>query len=167
MAIETSAALFAAMIIFIAAPGPGVFTCIAKALASGYRASILLVCGIVAGNILFFSSGYSWAESAVFDYDDFGPQVLAYQTIGYQWYQWNRTGGSDPNDIDPIKVVVYWDEPLGAIKNKYPVEPRKKKDYRYLSYDAAMQYLDSTLSEFPEYTNLAKTREKLVGLKKR
>ena len=54
MTIETSAALLVAMIISAAAPGPGVFACISKALASGYRASILLICGIVAGNIVFF-----------------------------------------------------------------------------------------------------------------
>ena len=115
-------------------------------------------------SILFISISLSWADSAVFDYDDFGPQVLAYETIGYQWYQWNNTGGSDPNDIDKINVVVYWDEPIDAIKDKYPVDPRRKKDYRYLSYVSAMKYLSSTLAEYPDKTNLIKTREKLIEL---
>jgi len=116
-------------------------------------------------SILFISISLSWADSAVFDYDDFGPQVLAYETIGYQWYQWNNTGGSDPNDIDKITVVVYWDEPIDAIKDKYPVDPRRNKDYRYLSYMSAMKYLNSTLAEYPDKTNLIKTREKLIELK--
>ena len=113
--------------------------------------------------IVFFSINCSWAESAVFDYDDFGPQVLAYETIGYQWYQWNSSGGSDPNDLDTIKVVVYWDEPLDAIKDKYPVEPLRKKDYRYLSYETAMKYLDSAIDEYPNADNLINTRNKLIG----
>jgi hypothetical protein len=115
--------------------------------------------------IIIFSINYSWAESAIFDYDDFGPQVLAYETIGSQWYQWNSTGGSDPNDIDTIKVVIYWDEPLDVIKDKYPVEPRRKKDYRYLSYESAMKYIDSTIAKYPDRANLINTRHKLIKLK--
>ena len=116
--------------------------------------------------IVFFSINCSWAKSAVFDYADFGPQVLAYETIGYQWYQWNSTGGDDPNDIDTIKVVVYWDEQLAAIKDKYPVEPRNKKDYRYLSYESAMKYLNSTIAEYTDAINLIDTRDKLIKLKR-
>ncbi len=130
-------------------------------MAFGFNMRIGLIIAIV-----FFRVNCSWAESAVFDYNDFGPQVLAYETIGYQWYQWNSSGGSDPNDIDTIKVVVYWDEPLDTIKEKYPVEPRRKKDYRYLSYEAAMKYLYSTIAEYPDTINLINTRNKLIKLKR-
>jgi hypothetical protein len=120
---------------------------------------------ILIGLILLFSK-IAWAESAVFDYDDFGPQVLAYETIGYQWYQWNDVGGPDPRKFDDIKVVVYWNEPLISIKEKYPVNPKRKKDFRYLTYEAAMRYLDSTISEYKDASNLIETKEKLAKLKK-
>ena len=108
---------------------------------------------------------YTRAESAVFDYDDFGPQVLAYKTIGFQWYQWNSVGDCDPNKFDIVKVVVFWDEPLKKIKNKYLVDPKKKKDYRYLSYEKAMEYIEKTIDEIPGSMNLIKTRDKLRLLK--
>lgn len=53
MTIESAFALFVAMIICAAAPGPGVFACIAKALASGFKASICVISGIVLGNVVF------------------------------------------------------------------------------------------------------------------
>ena len=107
-----------------------------------------------------------WAESAVFDYDDFGPQAIAYETIGYQWYQWNSVGDSDPSKSDDIKVVVYWNEPLGSIKEKYPLNPKRKKDYRYLTLKAAMKYLDTNIFEHKDANNLIKTKEKLILHKK-
>lgn len=107
----------------------------------------------------------SWAGSAVFDYNDFGPQALAYETIGFQWYQWNNVGDCDPSKIDPIKVVVFWNESLAAIREKFPVNPKKKQDYRYLSYQDAINYLNSVLSEYKELSNLMQTKEKLIQLK--
>ena len=53
MTIETSFALLIAMIICAAAPGPGVFACIAKALSSGFKASMYVILGIVLGNVVF------------------------------------------------------------------------------------------------------------------
>jgi hypothetical protein len=107
----------------------------------------------------------AWAETALFDYDDFGPQILAHEVIGFQWYQWNSTGDSDPNKIDTVKIVVYWDEPIEKIKEKYPVDPGKEKDYRYLSYEKAMEYLGSSISKLPEATHLIETRAKLRQLR--
>ncbi len=116
-------------------------------------------------SILICCINLAWAGSALFTYGDFGPQVLAYETIGYQWYQWNSTGDSDPNKRDDITVVVYWDESLNAIKAKYPVDPDLKKDYRYLSFAAALNYLDNTISEYPDASNLIKTRKAVQRLK--
>lgn len=53
MTFEIAFALLIAMIISAAVPGPGVFACIAKALASGLKASMSVVFGIVLGNIIF------------------------------------------------------------------------------------------------------------------
>ena len=53
MTIETAFALLIAMIISAAVPGPGVFACIAKALASGMKGAMYVIFGIVLGNIVF------------------------------------------------------------------------------------------------------------------
>ena len=118
--------------------------------------NIILIIPIV---FCFYST--TWADSALFDYDDFGPQVLAHEVIGFQWYQWNSTGDSDPKKMDSISVVVYWCEPVEKVKKKYPVDPKKEKDYRYLSYEKAMAYLESSISKLPNAKHLLETRKTL------
>ena len=41
------------MLILAASPGPGVFATVARALASGFRPALVVVCGIVLGDIIF------------------------------------------------------------------------------------------------------------------
>ena len=41
------------MLVLAASPGPGVFATIARALASGFRPSLAVICGIVLGDIIF------------------------------------------------------------------------------------------------------------------
>jgi threonine/homoserine/homoserine lactone efflux protein len=42
-----------AMLVLAASPGPGVFATIARALASGFRPSLDVICGIVLGDVIF------------------------------------------------------------------------------------------------------------------
>ncbi len=42
-----------AMLILAISPGPGVFATVARALASGFRSSLAVICGIVLGDIIF------------------------------------------------------------------------------------------------------------------
>jgi len=42
-----------AMLVLAASPGPGVFATIARALASGFRPSLAMICGIVLGDVIF------------------------------------------------------------------------------------------------------------------
>ncbi len=90
----------------------------------------------------------------VLDYEDFGPQAAAYETIGMAWWQWERQGDPDPNHRYDIKVVVYRGIPLEQVQARYPVVADKKQDYRYVSYDDAMKYLDRQIQEnvLPEVT---------------
>src|SRR5216117_3865871 len=60
----------------------------------------------------------------VLSYDDFGPQVMSYEQIGKEWYQWNSQGPDDLNSRDDIKVVVYRNVSLDEVKRKYPVIER-------------------------------------------
>jgi threonine/homoserine/homoserine lactone efflux protein len=42
-----------AMLVLAASPGPGVFATIARALTSGFRPSVTVICGIVLGDVIF------------------------------------------------------------------------------------------------------------------
>lgn len=88
------------------------------------------------------------AGTVVFDYGDFGPQSAVYEWIGYEWYQWESHGDSDPDIKAKVKVVVYWEEELEGVKKNYPVVPGRKKDYRYLEYGKAIALLAKVISEF-------------------
>ena len=103
----------------------------------------------VASFISFFLATFSsQSASAIFDYEDFGPQAAVHEIIGFQWYQWNSHGDSDPNTTDQIKVVVFWGEGLEKIKESYPVVPSKNQDYRYLDYSRAVSHLKALIKEF-------------------
>lgn len=53
MTIESSIAFTIAMIILAASPGPGVFATVAQALAGGFRSTLEVIAGIVAGDLVF------------------------------------------------------------------------------------------------------------------
>ena len=88
----------------------------------------------------------------VLKYNDFGPQAAAYELIGMEWWQWDNHGSSDPNMSYDINVVVYRDTTLPQVKKAYPVVPAKNRDYRYLSYAKAIDYLKRYTEEdsYPE-----------------
>ncbi len=80
-------------------------------------------------------------------YQDFGPQVAAYKTIGMEWWQWDNVGDCNPNYQYDVKVVVYRNASAKTVKAAYPVSKELKHDYRYLKYEAACDYLDNKISE--------------------
>jgi threonine/homoserine/homoserine lactone efflux protein len=53
MTIESILALFVAMLISAAVPGPGVVACVARAIASGFQDTLYVIGGILIGNIAF------------------------------------------------------------------------------------------------------------------
>jgi hypothetical protein len=96
----------------------------------------------------------------VLSYHELGPQVAVHGLIGYEWYQWNNHGDSDPNKDDDVKVVVYRNIPLEKVKEMYPVIVGKQ-DYRYLDYEAAINYLNKNEGE-PYLEHLRKTKKKII-----
>lgn len=52
------------MVISTAVPGPGVFACIARAIASGFKATLYIIGGILIGNVAFLIdvNHLSWAD---------------------------------------------------------------------------------------------------------
>ncbi len=53
MTIYSAIGFAAAVLVLAASPGPGVFATVARALASGFRPSLAVICGIVLGDIIF------------------------------------------------------------------------------------------------------------------
>jgi len=100
---------------------------------------IILPLMIVYANLCF-------ADEKVVNYNDFGPQSLIYEKLGMSWWQWQNTGGDEKHDFD-VKVVVFWDQTLGDVKTKYPVNQMKLQDYRYITYREALTLLNSTINE--------------------
>lgn len=53
MTIYSAIGFSVAMIVLAASPGPGVFATVARALASGFRPALFVICGIVLGDVIF------------------------------------------------------------------------------------------------------------------
>lgn len=81
----------------------------------------------------------------ILNYDDFGPQVLAYEHLGYARYQWNANG--DEHTRDNVKVVVYSGMTRRDVSRKYPIDRSRKRDFRYIEYTATVRYLRSSQRE--------------------
>lgn len=104
--------------------------------------------------VVLFLLTASWVEAGsqtiILKYTDFGPQVLAWKTIGMEWWQWNNHGDSDPRSRCNIHVVVYRGISLEKVKRMYPVRKEINQDFRYLEYSKAMAYLDRTIKEISD-----------------
>ena len=88
------------------------------------------------------------SRTLVLGYEAFGPQVMAYELIGFGWNQWKAEGHELPDDVD-VKVVVYRGVRLGRVKAAYPVV-RGRSDYRYVEYGRALRFLDRKIEELEE-----------------
>lgn len=125
------------------------------------RVALLLACTLVG-----FVGGcaHPTAKTTVMHYDDFGPHAAVYEWLGDDWWQWQDEGDPDPNKPYNIQVVVYRDCSLDEVRRKYPTIPEQLKDYRYISYEEALQHLDALIAEnaLPTLTEqLVATRREL------
>jgi hypothetical protein len=87
----------------------------------------------------------------IMDYSDFGPQSMAYELIGFQWYQWDKAGDPDPRKKYEIKVIVYRNISLTEVKKVYPVIKSKNQDYRYVEYNQGLVYIEKQLKEIENF----------------
>lgn len=101
------------------------------------------------------------------NYDDFGPQAMSYLTIGKEWWQWQSTGSSNPRKKYDIKVIVYRGLEKTEVAKRFPISISKELDYRYLSYNSALDYLDAQIEENGRTSRLSKkltmTRSKILN----
>ena len=102
---------------------------------------------IALGLVFVFSCSNDDKRILILSYNDFGPQLMAWETFGMQWWQWDQHGDSDPNTKYDIKIAVYRDIPLQEVKERFPVVKEFKRDYRYVEYDEAIKFLDKNILE--------------------
>lgn len=93
-------------------------------------------------------------------YNSFGPPQLSSHLIGNKWWQWD-----DPENHQPVtynvKVVVYKDVSLDAVKKAFPVIAKIKQDYRYVSYLEARNYFDKQFKFFEQEMREYSTPEQI------
>lgn len=118
--------------------------------------------------LLFFVTACTSSNdqgTVTLDYKAFGPQVISYELIGNEWWQWDAHGAPDPAVTYDIKVVVYRNIDLASVKEKFPIDEKQQKDYRYLAYQQAIEYLDQHINEnvLADVTKrLVETRHKIT-----
>lgn len=84
-------------------------------------------------------------DYVVFEYEDFGPQAMAYELIGMQVWQW-QDFVSDPDEEFDIRVVVFEGD-RDLFQKKFKTIPAQQLDYRLVSYPDAVQYLNHQIEE--------------------
>lgn len=83
----------------------------------------------------------------VLEYDDFGPQVVAHTLVGMDWWQWEGHGDSNPATIYSVRVVVHRGLGAAELAARYPVDPVKKIDHRYVTVERALDWLGENIDE--------------------
>ena len=104
---------------------------------------------------------------AVFEYADFGPQAASWQVLGFEWWQWMPHGDSNPATRYDVKVVVYKDVDLAAVQDLYPLDTGSNRDFRYVAYQKAVDYLERAIAEdvVPSVTfRLRRTLARVEGI---
>ncbi len=82
---------------------------------------------------------------SLFEYEDFGPQAMAYELIGMQVLQW-QDFVSGPGEEFDIRVVVFEGD-RDLFQKKFKTIPAQQLDYRLVSYPDAVQYLNHQIEK--------------------
>ena len=106
----------------------------------------------------------------VFEYADFGPHAMAWETIGGQWWQWDPHVRNEPMHEAAIKVIVYHETSIRRIEARFPVDESRLMDFRYLDSKEAIRYLTKNIEALDKEDeawasgtkkNLTRTRDRI------
>ncbi|HRI10421.1 MAG TPA: hypothetical protein PKW35_21525 [Nannocystaceae bacterium] len=107
-------------------------------------------------------------HTLVLAYDAFGPQAMAGELLGPEWWQWEPGGSWESGDRFDVRVVVYRDRSADEVAAAYP-SVAGKADYRYVTHADALAHLDRSIEACagePTLTalqaELAATRARIV-----
>lgn len=90
---------------------------------------------------------------------------MSYEILGFEWWQWQPHGDSRPREYE-VRVVVYCNASRDEVARRYPVDRETERDYRYITYEQALSYLDDNIQQDvdPELTSeLRATRKEVVN----
>ena len=122
----------------------------------------LKYCAILCSTVLIFAcsnetnSKYACQTNSTqalfeeFEYSEFGPDVIASTVLGQSWYQWLPYGGGDISKEFDIKVIVHAIGANQLAEDLFPIDQKAQKDYRYLSYDEALSFLEQAETDVAE-----------------
>jgi hypothetical protein len=82
----------------------------------------------------------------LFEYDDFGPQVMAFQLLGMGWWSWSGGGSWEMCDEFDVRVVVYEPADADEVARLYPTV-ENESDYRLVSRPDALTFLDTQIAD--------------------
>ncbi|MBU1069948.1 hypothetical protein KJ975_10315 [Myxococcota bacterium] len=85
-------------------------------------------------------------HTVVLCYDDFGPPSLQEGLVGPEWWSWEAGGSFEPGDSFDVRIVVFSGRTEQEVQELYPTV-KGISDYRRLSRDAALRYLDEKIAE--------------------
>jgi hypothetical protein len=105
-------------------------------------------------------------HTLVLAYDDFGPQAMAGQLLGMEWWQWEAGGSWEIEDRFDVRVVVYRGITEREVVAEYPTLVGLA-DYRYVSYDDAMAYFEENIADIEGEPSLLRLQEELVATRSR
>ncbi|WP_431689169.1 hypothetical protein [Hahella sp. NBU794] len=134
-------------------------------LARGKTKIILLtLCGILLLNACAGFTPTSTKQHYIdLTYSDFGPPSLATDLLGSEWWQWNPHGDPRPRHYN-VHVIVYRNMTESDIRKHFPIDEATEKDYRYLPYTTAINYLDTNITALAsdDESVVQEIRERLI-----
>jgi len=112
-------------------------------------------------------------RTALFRYDDFGPQAMVAGWLGMEWWSWEAGGSFEFCDAFDVRVVVYDGVARETVEARFPTV-RGVSDYRVVSRADVVAHLDAQIAELDGFVaegehhveslraKLEKTRQRLV-----
>ena len=112
--------------------------------------SLIFACSNEANSKYACQTNSTQALFEEFEYSEFGPDVIASTVLGQSWYQWLPYGGGDISKEFDIKVIVHATGANQLAEDLFPIDQKAQKDYRYLSYDEALSFLEQAETDVAE-----------------
>ena len=99
------------------------------------------------------------------DYQDFGPQAMSYELIGYDWWSWLDCHCEETADQYPVYVIVYVNMDKELLTINFPIDQQKGSDLSFVKYCDAMEYLQSQINEVNQTPTLNQITKNLTETK--
>jgi hypothetical protein len=90
-------------------------------------------------------------RAQLYEYGDFGPQAMAWQLLGMEWYVFSDCACFEPGDRFDVRVVVYGGGMSAAtVRRRYPSGPALG-DYRVVRAVEAIAFVREQLRDLESW----------------